>query len=129
MNHLAKFSKDGAEKILNGEKSIESRFSKGKIAPFCIISSKDLVYIKPFGGDVIGQFRVKKAIFFDGLQPEDLKKIKEQYGEDLNVDENYWNKVKDSNFGTLIFIGSSARFITSPIKIPKKDLKSWIVLD
>ncbi len=67
MKHLAIFKGDGGEKILTGEKLIETRFSKSKIPPFGVISTGDLVYIKPSGGDIIGQFRVKKVIFFDGL--------------------------------------------------------------
>ena len=67
MKHLAIFKGRGAELILTGEKSIESRFSKRKDPPFGLISSGDLVYIKLSGKDIIGQFRVKKVIFFDGL--------------------------------------------------------------
>lgn len=129
MKHLAIFKGGGAEKILKGEKSIESRFSKGKITPFKTVSRGDLVYIKPSGEDIIGQFRVKKVIFFDGLEPEDVQDIRKQYGEGLNVDAGYWKGKENCKYATLIFIGNSARFITSPIKIPKKDLRGWVVLD
>ena len=103
VRHLAIFKGDGADKILSGEKTIESRFSKSRIAPFGLISSGDLVYIKPSGKDIIGQFRVKKVIFFD------LGPIQHRYV-------------------TLIFIGESTRFITSPIKLKKKDQRGWVVL-
>ncbi len=129
MKHLAIFKGDGAENILNGKKTIESRFSKGKIAPFGIISKGDLVYIKTSGGEIIGQFRVTKVIFFDGLNFEDLEYLKEKYGKEIASDEAYWLKVKDSKYGSLIFIGSCTRFITSPIKVPKKDLRGWVILD
>lgn len=129
MKHLAIFKGRGAEKILKGEKSIESRFSKSKIPPFGVISSGDLVYIKISGKDIIGQFRVKKVIFFDGLGLEDILDIKVRYGKALAVDESYWESTENAKFGTLIFIGDSARFITSPIKIPKKDQRGWVVLD
>lgn len=128
MKHLAIFKGDGAEKILIGKKTIESRFSKVKIAPFGVISSGDLVYIKSSGKDIIGQFRVKKVIFFDGLEVLDIRKIREQYNKELSIDETYWQSKEKSKFGTLIFIGNSSRFITSPIKIPKKDLRGWVVL-
>ena len=128
MNHLAIFKGGGAEKILGGEKTIESRFSKNRIAPFGVISSGDLVYIKPSGKDIIGQFRVKKVIFFDNLEIGDIREIMEKYNKELSVDEGYWQSKENAKFGTLIFIGDSARFITSPIKIPKKDLRGWVVL-
>lgn len=128
MKHLAIFQNDGAEKILSGKKTIESRFSRAKIAPYGVISSGDLVYIKPSGGEIIGQFRVTKVITFDGLDSKDIQEIKEKYGKGLNVDENYWKGKENCKFATLIFIGNSSRFITSPVKIPKKDLRGWVVL-
>ncbi len=127
--HLAIFKGEAGEKILLGKKTIESRFSKTKNPPFGVVSSGDLVYIKPSGKDIIGQFRVKKVIFFDNLDSADFIDLEERYGKELAVEEEYWSKAKSSRFGTLIFIGDSARFITSPIKLPKKDLRGWVVLD
>ena len=103
--HLAIFKGQGAEKILSGEKTIESRFARRRIPPFGVVSSGDIVYIKRSGGDIIGQFKVKRVVFFD------------------------WGETKaTARYGTLIFIGQSSRFITSPIKLKKKDSRGWVVL-
>ena len=127
--HLAIFKGHGGELILTGQKTIESRFSRAKIAPFGQVASGDLVYIKPSGKDIIGQFRVKKVIFYNGLEVEDVREIKERYGERIAMEDSYWEKKLNSKYGTLIFIGESSRFITSPVKIPKKDLRGWVVLE
>lgn len=127
--HLAIFSGEMGEKILTGQKTIESRFSKSKNVPFQQISTGDLVYIKPSGKDIIGQFRVNKVIFFDGLSEVDLNQIKKDYGKALAVDESYWKAKVDSKYGTLIWIGQTQQFLTSPIKFFKKDLRGWVVLD
>lgn len=129
VKHLAIFKGEGAEKILSGKKTIESRFSKSKIAPFGVVSSGDLVYIKPSGGAIIGQFRVKKVIYFDGLDVEVIGEIREKYGEKIAVDEAYWKGKINAKYATLIFIGNSSRFITSPIKPQKRDLRGWMVLN
>lgn len=129
MRHVAIFKGLGAEKILSGVKSIESRFARGKIAPFGVISSGDVVYIKPSGGNIIGQFKVKRVIFFDGLDEEEVGKLKAKYGKDLAVGEDYWKGKGACKYGTLIFIGESTKFITSPIRLKKKDLRGWVVLD
>lgn len=126
--HLAIFKGDGAELILLGKKTIESRFSRRKDPPFGVISKGDLVYIKPSGKDVIGQFKVKKVVFYDGLEPEDIEAIRKKYGKGVALDGGYWNSKANSRYLTVIFIGDSSRFITSPIKIPKKDLRGWVVL-
>ncbi len=127
VKHLAIFKREAPELILTGKKTIEIRFSKTKTAPFGRISTGDLVYIKPSGKDIIGQFRVKKVIFFDGLTPEDLNLIKKTFG-DAIVQRNVFWESKIAKYGTLIFIGESNRFITSPVKIPKKDHRDWVVL-
>ncbi len=128
MKHLAIFRGEAGEAILSGKKTIESRFSRVKNPPFGVISGGDLVYIKPSGKDIIGQFRVKKVFFFDGLDASDLSDLRKRYEKELVVGEDYWEKHKNARFATLIFIGDSSRFITSPIKFPKKDLRGWVVL-
>ncbi len=127
--HLAIFSKGVGEKILTGQKTIESRFSKAKNAPFQQISTGDLVYVKPSGKEIIGQFRVNKVIFFDGLSETDLNQIKRDYGKALAVDESYWKAKINSKYGTLIWVGQTQQFLTSPIRFSKKDLRGWVVLD
>lgn len=103
--HLAIFKGQAGEEILSGKKTIESRFSKVKKAPFGVVSSGDMVYIKPSGKEIIGEFRVKKVCYFE--DPE----------------------IKTARYATFIFIGDSARFITSPLKFKKKDSRGWVVLE
>lgn len=126
--HLAIFKGEAGEFILSGKKTVESRFSKRKNPPYGVISAGDLVYIKPSGKDPIGQFRVKKAFFFDNLEQSDLSDLRKRYGKKIAAGDDYWEAKKDSRFGTLIFIGEVDPFITSPVKFPKKDLRGWVVL-
>jgi len=132
--HLAIMNKVTIEAVLSGKKKVETRFSLNKIIPFGLVSIGDLVYIKPPGDEIMGQFRVKKVFSFEGLTQEDMEKIRKDYGGKINtgeenVDEKYWQDKKASRFGTLIFIGDSERFITSPIKIKKSDMRGWMVLE
>ena len=126
--HLAIFKKGVGERILDGTKKIETRFSKMKLAPYLHISAGDLVYIKPIGKDIIGQFRVKKVIFFDRMEKQDIEDICLKYGGHIAADEEYWESKKTSKYASLIFIGQVTPFITAPIKFAKKDLRGWVVL-
>lgn len=126
--HLAIFKGDGGELILLGKKSMESRFSKRRDPPFGQIAKGDLVYIKPSGKDPIGQFKVRRVIFYDGLEEKDIKEIQLKYARFIVLDKQYWERKLGSRYGTLIFIAESSRFITAPIKVPKKDLRGWVVL-
>lgn len=90
--------------------------------------------MKPPGEDIVGQFRVKKVFSFEGLSGEDIEKIFQDYGQEILMgdekeDGRYKKEKASSRFGTLIFIGESERFITSPVKIKKRDLRGWMVLD
>ncbi len=132
MKHLAIVKGDTAEDILSGGKSIEIRFSKSKIAPFGVISAGDIVYIKPSGKDIIGQFRVKKVISIDGVTKEDLENMTKTYIDAIvQVYGDEVEKIKKDKlkYATIIFIGEANRFITSPVKISKRDLRGWMVLD
>ena len=127
--HLAIFKGQAGDLILTGKKKVESRFARVKNPPFGMIGSGDLVYIKPSGKDIIGQFRVKKVIFFDGLTPLDMARIRKEYGGDLAIDKTYWTNRSNCKYGTLIFIGDCTRFVTAPVKPFKKDLRGWVVLE
>jgi hypothetical protein len=127
--HVAIFAGGLAEKILTGEKTVECRFSKKKITPFGEVNAGDLIYIKPSGEEIIGEFRVKKVIFIDGLLEEDIEELKKAYELQIAASESFWEKVKDSKFVTIIYIGQSERFITSPIRFTKKDARGWVVLE
>lgn len=127
MNKLA------IEAVLSGRKTIETRFSKHRISPFGQVGVGDLVYLKLPGSDIIGQFRVKKVISYEGLSTADLDEIFSKFGGqigagDQKVDEKYRLEKVGSSYGTLIFISESERFITSPLRVKKSDRRGWTVL-
>lgn len=131
--HLAIFNHRAIEQIFKGEKTVESRFSQRKIAPFGVISRGDLVYIKPPGEEIVGEFRVGKVIFLDGITDEDWKFIKLNFGKKLSfgnkvLDGEYFDDHSRAQYGTIIFMDQVEQFITSPIKVNKKDLRGWVVL-
>ncbi len=119
--HLAIFSKEEIEEIFSGEKTFDSRFSKKRISPFGMIGAKDIVYIKPPGQDIVGQFRVKKVISIEGLEESDWEMLEKKFKISKEKKQNL-------KFLTLIFLTEVEQFITSPIKITKKDLRGWAVL-
>lgn len=131
--HLAIFSREGVAQILSGKKTIETRFSQKRIPPYGLVSVGDIVYIKPSGEDVIGQFKVVKVIYFEGLTEDDWLGIRRNFGKKLSLgspelNEDYFNKRAKARYGTIIFLDEVEQFITSPIRIKKSDLRGWVVL-
>lgn len=123
--HLGVFAEPYLSYMMSGHKTIESRFSKNKIAPYEKMNEEDIVFIKKSGGDIIGYFTIEKVLFFD-LQHTPIEKIKEKYASALCVDEDFWASKKDSNYATLIFIDKI--FPLTEFHINKKGMQTWIVL-
>lgn len=132
--HLAIFTRNAIKAIISGEKTVETRFSKKKIAPFGVVSVGDVVYMKPPGEELAGQFEVTKVISLEGIDEADWKWIKNEYGEKISFGtvaemKNYFKEHQNSRYATIIYIGKIEQFVTSPIKIEKKDLRGWVVLE
>lgn len=123
--HLGIFAEPYLTYMLDGRKTIESRFSKNKIAPYDKIGNEDIVFIKKSSGPVIGYFTIKKIRFYD-LNETKIEEIRKQYQNELCVNEEFWNQKKDSNYATLIFIDKLIKF--EPIYISKRGMQSWIIM-
>lgn len=75
--------------ILNGEKVIETRFSKNKIPPFNKVNIGEIVYLKESGKDIITLFEIEKVIFFDNLTMEKVEGIKREYNDLIKAPDSY----------------------------------------
>ncbi|MBI4038019.1 hypothetical protein HY382_03170 [Candidatus Curtissbacteria bacterium] len=128
MRHLAVFSPQYAKKIFTGEKKVEGRFSRIKIAPYGVVSAGDAVLIKIPGEKVVGQFIVDRVIYFDHPRQEEFSEIKKKYANALALEKSFWLKREKINYVTLMFIRTVNKFIVPP-KIVKHDLRPWVVLE
>ncbi len=96
MDHVAIMTKGSGliEKILNGVKTIESRWYVNKIAPWDKICAGETVYFKYAGGPVCVQTAVAKVEQFSDLN---LKKIHNLLRQDnrakkIGIDLKKWGK-------------------------------------
>ncbi len=132
--HLAIFTPKVINAILSGKKTIDSRFSKHKIAPFMSLSAGDLVYVKAPGEEINAQFRVKKILYFEAFEKEDFDQIVAQYWNKIGwgdqKDEDTFKKEKreGAKYATLIWIDEVEQFIVPPVRIRKSDNRAWVVL-
>lgn len=124
--HLGIFSEPYLTFILNGQKTIESRFSKNKILPYNKISKDDIVIVKKSGGNIVAYFTIKKVLFFD-LNTTSINEIKDKYNKQLCVDDSFWISKKSSNYVTLIIIDKLIKL--KPFHINKKGMQTWIRLN
>ena len=64
MYHLAILKNQFLNRILAGTKTIESRFSFNKIAPYNKVSVNDTIYLKESGGQVVAKAKVKDVKYY-----------------------------------------------------------------
>ena len=124
--HLGIFTEPYLTYMLNGKKTIESRFSKNKILPYNQISKDDIVIVKKSSGNVVAYFTIKEILFFD-LNKVSIDEIKFKYNKQLCVDESFWIAKGNSNYATLIFIDKIIKL--DPFRINKKGMQTWIKLN
>lgn len=126
--HLAVFSEPFLSYMISGKKSIDSRFSVNKLAPYDQVFCNDIVLVKKSGGPVIGMFLVSMVNYFSDLDLETLDKIKVNYGKFIcaSHDSDFWKLKAKSKFATLI--GISYYKTISPINVLKKDRRAWVIV-
>ena len=123
--HLGIFTEPYLTYMLDGKKTIESRFSKNKIQPYDQISKNDIVIVKKSSGNVMAYFTIKEVLFFN-LNETPIGRIKLKYSKELCVDEDFWISKSSSNYATLIIIDEIVKL--NPFHIDKKVMQTWIKL-
>lgn len=130
MEHLAIIKKGWLEKILSGEKTIESRWYKHKKVPFMAINEGDTIYFKETGKEVSVKSGVRNVIFFDNLDKEKIKEIVQKYGKQICVNNNYLVELMNKRYCTLILLKEVQKI--EPFSINKKgygNMCAWISVD
>lgn len=136
MDHLAIMRKswDLMEKILRGEKIIESRWYKNKLPPFDKIKIGDTVYFKNSGEPVKIKAVVSDVRQFSDLTPEKVHDILEEYGESDGIEKQKLNEFfdlfKNKKYCILIFLKNPV--VIKPFKITKKghgSMSAWICIN
>ena len=87
-HHLAilRVSSRLLEKILSGQKKIESRWYCSRIAPWDRIKKGDIVYFKYSGKAVTAKATVKKVLQFSDLTPLKVNYLWQRYFKEIGVD-------------------------------------------
>ncbi|HBA37109.1 MAG TPA: hypothetical protein DCY94_00160 [Firmicutes bacterium] len=123
--HLGVFAEPYLTYMLEGKKTIESRFNKNRIVPYGKISKNDVVLVKKSSGPIVAYFTIKEVLFYD-LMKSSIEEIKTKYGSKLCVGEDFWGKKKDSRYATIIIIDKLTKL--TPFNINKKGMQTWILL-
>lgn len=121
------------QKILNGQKIIESRWYKIKYLPWDKIKSGETIYFKDSGELVSIKAKVKKVIQFSDLTPKRVKQILDKYWKDDGIEKEnipkFFKRFKDKKYCILIYLNNPKKI--KPFGINKTGfgmMSSWITV-
>ncbi len=125
--HLAILHEPYLGLILEGKKTIETRLSVCRQAPYKQIAEDDVILLKKTSGPIVGLCRVSHAWFYE-LDQNTWRVIKDDYFKEILVkDQRFWERKKDASFASLIRV-RDAHSLDSPVRISKRDRRAWVVL-
>ena len=123
--HLAVFAEPFLSLTLRGEKTIESRFSRNRCAPFDAVGAGDVILMKAVGGPICGLAIAKQAWFFDlAFQP--LDHIRSIFGKRICAGDDFWAARRNAAFASLIELADPIAI--APLACAKRDRRGWVTL-
>ena len=136
MDHVAVMKKSWGltEKILTGEKTVESRWYKAKYAPWNKINPGDIIYFKNTGEPVTIKAGVTKVLQFDNLTPEKTGQILSRYGKkDLgtsHIVSEIRKYISGKKYCIFVFFDNVKKI--EPFEVDKRGygmMSAWITVD
>ena len=124
--HVAILTQPYLDRILQGTKTIESRLTKIRCAPFRRVGSGDILFLKEAGGRIRGIAVVSHAESAGPLTPQALNELIQSHIGALHLDAAFRTERRDSKFATLVHL-ACARQVT-PIAFLKSDRRGWLVV-
>lgn len=125
--HLAVLVEPFLSFVLDGSKTIESRFASTRVAPYRCVEPGDLVLLKRASGAIVAAARVGPVWFFRGHPRLDVE-LHQLFGARLRDDvEGFWDDRRAARYATLIQLDQVAH-LSEPLACPKADRRGWVVL-
>ncbi|HAM96826.1 MAG: hypothetical protein US29_C0030G0009 [candidate division WS6 bacterium GW2011_GWF1_36_8] len=119
-------------KIINGTKTIESRWYVNKTKPWNSIKVGERVFFKNSGEPITVSAVVSKVLQFDNLDETQFRNIMKEYGDGIQVIEREYDEYYQSkNYCILVFL-KDVKQLEKPFNISKKGFGSacaWMCVD
>lgn len=123
--HLAIFAEPFLSKVLSGEKTIESRFSRNRCAPYGEIGDGDIILLKEVAGPICGLVLARRSWCYD-LATEPIERIRLRFGAGIAAADDFWAAREDALYATLIELDAPTAI--GPVACDKRDRRGWVAL-
>ncbi|MGH2749409.1 MAG: ASCH domain-containing protein [Actinomycetota bacterium] len=125
--HLAIFVEPYLSLILDGLKTIESRFSMYRLAPFDKVARGDWILLKHSGGPIVGMCDVSTVRYLDGAAI-DAAAISRRYARATCMEERELRaRLRSARYVT--FLGIKRVRELEPFECGKRDRRGWVVVE
>lgn len=125
--HLAVFHEPFLTLLLQGKKTIESRFSVNRIPPYGSVARDDLILLKRNAGPVVG-LALAGAPGYYQLDSAAWEIIRSRFATAICApDERFWAERAGARYGTLIPIRTATA--VTPFVVAKRDRRGWVILE
>ena len=104
LEHAAILRRAFLDMILAGTKTIESRLSLTRGAPFGLVAPGDTVHFKDVGGEFRATARVCGVATFEDLRPADVRTLARRYRVQVGAPDEYWTDRQHARYATLIWL-------------------------
>jgi len=121
--HIAVMHEPFLSAVFDGHKTIESRFSLHRIAPYQTVQPGDVVLMK--AGKIVGSFVVQWVQYFD-LATANFDNLIHEFGPGVAADTAFWESKRSKRYATFMGISQVRRL--SPTAISKTDRRGWVSL-
>lgn len=124
--HVGVFVEPFLDYIIQGTKTIESRFSKNLVPPYRNVQQGDVVALKRSSGAVVGLIEIGSVWFYE-LDRDVVQQLRQQFGAALcAMDSKFWSERSEARVATLMQITRVLRIPDCWIK--KRDRRGWVVI-
>ena len=125
--HLAVLLEPYLQYILNGSKTVESRFSKNRIAPYNSVKPGDVILLKKASVRTVSGICIVRSVWFYQLDCDTWDQIRTRFSNALRAENPaFWEERQAAHFATLMRIGEVSPL--PPVDVPKRDRRGWVVL-
>lgn len=112
--------------VLDGRKTIESRFSINRICPFDAVTAGDVLALKAQSGPVVGLAAIEHAAFYE-LDPDTWHALRRDFAAPLcAADDAFWDQRARARYASLLRISAPIR--VEPFSVDKTDRRGWVRL-
>jgi hypothetical protein len=124
--HVAVMRQPYLAYLLEGRKTIESRFSVNRVCPFESVRVGDVLALKVQSGPLVGVALVEHAAFYE-LDPNVWQTLQRRFARPLCAeDPQFWADRSAARYATLMRVRDPRPI--PPLAVAKRDRRGWVRL-